>query len=1753
MIVDNYGIESTHKALQDRLVEYINSQYFGANPLLQKAFSDKLRTEGTLYQAPYIEANKAYEVAENGIAEADLPEHIKSFMCEMANKRLGVFENPFSHQVEALEYFFKGNDLFVTTGTGSGKTECFLWPMIANIADEATKRKESWDKRGVRALFLYPMNALVSDQVGRLRRIIGDIDGEFRNVLRQATDDENVRMPQFGMYTGRTPYPGNANPANDKKLAEALERDILTASNETKDELIKLGKYPAKVDLEAYIKGLRAGEHRTDIEDAELITRIEIQRNCPDILITNYSMLEYMLMRPREQAIWDETKKWLDYDVDNRLLLVIDEAHMYRGSSGGEVALLLKRIMYKLQIGSEKIRFILTSASMPNDTQEEIKSILKFACDFTSRDINVNSFKLIFGNPAYIDNNYSLDIHPATLQQINVDDYQGDVQTRILAIQDFIKLVYSKEMAFSNIEEAQNWLYNNLLQIKQCVQLLEKCRGNATAYNDIAELLFPDFKIKEAKKATQVLLSIATLAKSIEGTVLFPSRLHMFFRGLIGVYACINPECTETHSDDGVTIGKVYIDSYEDTCSCGGKIYELINHRRCGALFVKGFIDFTKVKQFVWQKPGLIKNEDLKEIHLYILNTGFKKSKTAVYKWLDSRTGILHPDNEDSKIGFIYVAIDNPTKPKNNDDDESNIISFYKCPKCTNKIGNRGLTDFATKGNIPFYNIVNAQLTVQPQTFYDKDKLAKFPNGGRKVLLFSDSRQRAAVLALDMTISADDNAARQALVKAVIRLQEYTGRCEKNIDMLYPVFLEIACEDNIHIFHGNDKKLFNDHMVIMKNRMQKDNRRGEKIDYERISREYKNKPELYIQQLLKLVCDNYQSLTDIALCWLVPIDNRDIEDLCDTLEEQGIHLTIEETFRLVSCWAISVAKDSIALGEEIDDELRVSIQKNNYGRYGIKEKSKLQDGITVALESKLLNKEQIAIVKNQIIESFAAKRNNSQNKYVMTNKIGLRYEQNHKWIRCGKCSEVSAFSLWDICPCCGSDKIREMTTLDYEALTFWRKPVEEVLYEGKQIKSINTEEHTAQLSHKDQQEETWSTTERYEMGFQDISIDKDVPIDVLSCTTTMEVGIDIGSLSAVALRNVPPMRENYQQRAGRAGRRNSSISTITTYAHNGPHDNWYFNHPREIISGKVRKPWIDVRSNKLVKRHICMIGLNTFLNQKYSSVDDCLTVEFYDNYFEDFINFIKGFSFTSKELEVLIPSGSGLDCKAIFSELILALTELKSSVEAYPEKYSSEKGEKVTFLDSLFDEGLLPTYSFPKNVVGFYIENETGNKLLQKPERALDVAISEYAPGRTITVNKIRYKSGGIYSPSSKFRKGDNYFSKPATPYFEDDNYLKRIYICEDKNCEWFGMESPNNGKCPFCGEEINSSTKMLKPWGFAPVDGQSIKESKADEEMSYAEQPCYSAPPENDMVQAGCVHLLIANRYDQSITIINKGPEKKGFTICRKCGAAVGGDEGFVKSNSIKSPFKLYKPCKHVETENVVLGHSFLTDMLVLQIELDPNVIDISYEGLWLKSAVVSLAEAIRLASSRVLDIEFNDIKVGTRIRKNRDLFYVDIFLYDSLSSGAGYALGIANSLKEVLLETRNLLINCNNSCGTACHGCLKNFWNQRQQTLLNRNNAFQLLKWATDGKMPELYSLQKQIELFEPIQKVISLDDNVEVISEVNNLLVTYADKSKRVIVYPGMHNPENIKKNINSEGIYISDNLVKYALPLAYEKVT
>ena len=205
------------------------------------------------------------------------------------------------------------------------------------------------------------------------------------------------------------------------------------------------------------------------------------------------------------------------------------------------------------------------------------------------------------------------------------------------------------------------------------------------------------------------------------------------------------------------------------------------------------------------------------------------------------------------------------------------------------------------------------------------------------------------------------------------------------------------------------------------------------------------------------------------------------------------------------------------------------------------------------------------------------------------------------WLCCKDCGRLHAQTIANICPAC----LGEVFDADPDYLDarngYYRQQVQRAM-DGSSLEPFGliTAEHSAQLSGQDDQE-AFSKTEKYELRFQDIPIGKssataqdELPIDVLSCTTTMEVGIDIGTLSGVALRNVPPHVANYQQRAGRAGRRGRSVASVLTYAHGTSHDSYYFENPEKIISGEVQAPIVYIENQQVLRRHI-----NAYLVQRF--------------------------------------------------------------------------------------------------------------------------------------------------------------------------------------------------------------------------------------------------------------------------------------------------------------------------------------------------------------------------------------------------------------------------------------------------------------------------------------------------------------------------------------------------------------------------
>lgn len=1741
------GANSVHKLLRTELEDYIKSQYFGKSPLLLSALSNHIDDEGLLYQKPFIESSPAYVTVPNGINTASIEPWMKEYFLQLAQAGIGVFPSPFAHQISALEAATKGENLFVSTGTGSGKTECFMWPLLAKMATEARNSKESWAKRGIRTIIMYPMNALVSDQVSRLRRMIGDPDKKFIKIFRSTCGD-SVRRPQFGMYTGRTPYPG-AQPSTeqDRKLEKTLARMSFPQSDSEKEffnQLLKEGKIPAKADMNQFLQGLHESRHIPNDEDAELITRFEMQQFCPDILITNYSMLEYMLLRPRERKIWDDTREWLASCKENKLLFVIDEAHMYRGSSGGEVALLIRRLFHKLGISRDRVQFILTTASMPNMNQQDYDSVMKFANELTASDTETQ-FRYLTGEREVIDGQLKYDIPSELLLNADPGEFEDKDELKLSALLSFWRQLDGFDRTLNSLEAVCNWMYGNLVYYRPFHELIKYCRGNAVSLGELATGIFPDLDQENALKAVSVLLAIAPFAKNAKGSVLFPARMHMLFKGISGVYACANADCNCSHTEGGLTLGEIYLSDGNLICPhCGSVVYELYNDRRCGALFFKGYVleDDAELhgNVYLWRYPGQLMDHRMKEVHLFIPTEDFelpvKQGKNAIKPcYLDVKSGFIN-FTDDSSAGkpwvrkLYYCNYSAKGRPQ--------IIIFPTCPHCRHQLSTSQLTSFSTRGNQSFFNLIKSQFQLQPAVPGKNEDPDRFPNEGRKVLLFSDSRQRAAKLARDMSDASDISAARQLFAIAIKTMEEQT--VEQPMNSLYDFFCLAAGQHHVQMFHSDERIKFAEDCTSALNNYSRCVKRG---------REYTprftiaNAPVQMQEYLLRLFAGGYNTLYDSATSWIEPTDQA-LFDAVDALDENHIKVTEKEFIDVFNAWMLSICDMYTALGHTISDTVRLKVRPN-YGGYGLEKNWEFSKVIREIMGWSDGNEAEMAW-KRVLKEAFldAAQPDNGK-LYVDLSRIKTRFDTMHAWYKCEQCSELTPFVLKHKCPSCGSTRIHKMEPEEYEALSFWRKPVEDAI-QGEPIHVIDTEEHTAQLSHKDQRDDLWSKTEQYELRFQDLIQEGETPVDILSSTTTMEVGIDIGSLVAVGLRNIPPMRENYQQRAGRAGRRGSSLSTIVTFCEDGPHDTLYFNDPVPMFRGDPRKPWIDIRSEKLIQRHLAMVILQGFLAKQNMSLDTIPAAAFLQDYLDDFKNYLSSYNPDSDKL--LVPIGAAFHYSTFEKELKEAFETLKEKCQAHPELFGvdegAKEGEAKVLLDALYEEGIIPTYSFPKNVVGTYIPDMYG-KILYEVDRGLDVAIGEYAPGRAIVVDKQTYQIGGFYYPGSERRHGQAL--TPARAYTEDPNYVKQVISCAE--CGWFGLMEEKTKHCPFCGnKDLRISREMMRPWGFAPRNAEAIPDVQLSEEYTAVQQPLYSTLPDAEEMKLapGCKNIRIASRTNQRIIMLNKGSDDKGFMVCKDCGASMPGDNISVL-NDINRPYKskfARNRCRHGNSFNVNLGYDFITDMLVLEFTIDDKIIDARrYDNPWLSRAAQSLAEALRLVASKKLDVEFTELVTGYRLRKGAEASYVDIYLYDSLSSGAGYAVSVADVIDELLSDMKELLSSCD--CGSACSKCLKHYRNQYVHGMLDRFAALQLLEWGIEGIKASPINPEKQISMIKPLTSILK-QSGCEIFTDSEITAIGHRSK-KKIVIYPAMWVEPHA-----SNTVFVSDAYIKYAKPYAVQRI-
>ncbi|MGJ7524833.1 DEAD/DEAH box helicase [Variovorax sp. GB1P17] len=1715
-----YSARAVFDGMKGTFHRYLEAQYHIWNEGLIEGRNGLLETEGVTFQEPRIEATPFY-VAGPNYAQMQIPAAAKAVLELAARWRsTGIPDRPYKHQADSLEAFLgRGEEVIVATGTGSGKTECFLMPILGSLAVESAERSNSWLRPGCRALLLYPMNALVNDQLSRLRRLLGQDD--VAEHIRGARPGRAT----FGMYTSRTPYAGVPSRARDQsRLRPLVQRAYLDLPEEARRRLDREGKWPAK-DLDEYA----TSSFVTGPNDSEMLSRSEMQTRCPDLLITNYSMLEYMLLRPIERSIFEQTAAWLAADKLNVFTVVLDEAHMYRGSGGAEVAYLLRRLHARLGVPRERVKYILTSASL-GKSAEAVARMKSFAADLSGLGSQGREFKLIKGEQLTKKGERSATTsEAAALAAYDITALHNSVANPVIAGEGFRALLgaLGETTPAGQGDQAglRQIIYEWLESFGPAALIANLVTAQPRQLRAVAALAFPGSN--KAPEAMEAMLALMSFAKEKDsGRVFAPVRSHLFFRGLAGIFACADSACTGRATLEMAILGKTYSAPIL-RCACGSRVYEVLTHRDCGAAFIRGYVQ-DQIGTFLWHEPsnglwgagGLVEAHFLVEVDRRARGAHGRMEGTQV--WLHKATGrLVQVPPSEAELGQ-YLALLRPDGlvPVSG----QRVLSFDReCPVCTRRwrAGSTKIMDLATKGEAPFAQLIRTQVELQPIT---QEKSDSSPNGGRKSLLFSDGRQKAARLARDIPREIENDVFRQLLLLAALELRGI-GR-EATLGMpMYVALLHVLAKNSLFLFDGSDREQLQ--RDVLDHRRYYQGHLKEALDEPPSA-----KPPRFSSLLLRHLGSAFYSVSALTLSHIVPVARarRQIIASLPGIEEVQLQ-------RVWTAWIQSFASEFA-----VDADLPQGVRSQAAG-YPLGGGLDRNGGFSAPQQAFLRERmPDLDRIFGALTEALCQARPGSSGFFIVPGRIALELASEQRdWYQCGQCATVSPIEWWGHCPNCLADGISAVRPGATQYLrarkAFFRDPVNDILQGRTTPFNLSVEEHTAQLSYRDVDDST-TTIEEFERRFRDILVSPtDTSIDVLSSTTTMEVGIDIGSLVAVGLRNVPPLRQNYQQRAGRAGRRGSAVSTVVTYAQNSPHDNHYFENPEPIISGEPTLPGVDTENPKLIERHVRAQLIQAYFHaQPFGSASGDVfsvlgeTINFYTgNGPFSLVAFAEWIANAPAAKECLTAMHQWLPDSFKTSPADVATDFVRWLEEVRPADVHELDPAEEKLIEFLFAQGFLPSYAFPRDLCALQIEglerrgNFTQPKVVQRPQQGLNVALSEYAPGRFVVVDKKTYRVGTVAA------NGSSAVVDRAERLFAE----RRFYVhCPD--CQFtsgFRSAAPEGEPCPLCRTAVLQAASVIEPQVVYPEGRREVDEFDDEQVFTSATSAQLSLPAGNQVFELRKlgIHSDIGFARNQQLVMVNKGEEDNGqypgFLVCNRCGKAAS-DPQRVGPHERDYFLPARSPARCTgQFEQVYLGYCFASDVLVVRLPLarplrfDPVR---PTERQPIADAMQSLAEAFVLGISQELDIDIREINAGFRFIRLGDDHLADIFVYDTLSGGAGYATQAGELFSGVMTRAETLLSRC--ACSSSCDKCLRHYGNRFHHSILDRHLALDLLRFIRDGALPDRPSADEQRGALESLRNMMELAGWSMTSSP--DVPYTVVNEGRRVELfsYPSLVSPEH-----------------------------
>jgi DEAD/DEAH box helicase domain-containing protein len=1657
------------------------------------------------------------DLVQEGLLSASLV-HAMAKPSDIKELREYVFPSdrkPFVHQLAAWRHLGAADprSVVVTSGTGSGKTECFLVPIL----DELARAQEAEGRlRGVRALFLYPLNALINSQRDRLLAWSEPFGGDVR----------------FSLYKGDTP-----------------------------DSVRKADQVAVP---------------------QEVLDRKTLRADPPPILVTNSSMLEYMLIRSEDQPIIEQSKGMLRW-------IVLDEAHTYMGSQAAEIALLLRRVLHAFGVEASSVHFVATSATIGNreKPEESAVQLREFLADLAG--VGSDRVHVVQG-------------------ERSVPPLPKALLGRDLALPDLVTL------GGKTPEERYEALGSNASIRRMRETLL---REQALPLSSLTEarmetgLLEGRYQPPADRLDTLRLLDLCTTAEQA-GEAFLRIRAHLFHRTHGGLWCCANPTCSG-RSDTALDVadwpfGKIFFERREQCDACGSVAFDLVLCAECGADYLScDLVHEGEQQRLVPRIPRELSESD--EYSLLVADPeGDEEDAEPEEPLAESpRWPRLLTRDGAKDTASIPLRVSDGTILE-----DEGVVRFgeirkeeARCVRCGGRENRDGELFREARRGAPFFlrGIIPVMMDYTPALPETKQRL---PSGGRRLITFTDSRQGTARFALDAQLDAERNyvrsliyhqvaarrqdggmpaAEREKLQGEIAALEAVAGGSVQIAAMIQemraklesasrPALGRLAWKEAVTVLAGRDE--ITSWMRSHWRNLPLFDLQPHEIAEFCLLREFARRPKRQNSlETLGLVAVEYPELSERAQ----PPSPWKERQLPRGEWENFLKLALDHLVRGSTAvhvdprfisWlgAPTRPKELVGPGAEF-----MKAQVIRWPTVGpLRHRHRL-----VQLLSRVLKVDSRDLSRAGEIDAcllaawtqISPLLESRQDGSVLRMEKSVRLREGRRAWLCPVTRRLLDVTLCGFTPYL-SERLSDADAQCVEVqlplvpAAFWRRPDDSTFTRDEIEGWIGSQPEVMSL----EEEGAWSDLSTrivaqasyFQIGehsaqqpprrLQELEKEfKAGRLNVLSCSTTMEMGVDIGGLAAVAMNNAPPSPANYLQRAGRAGRRKEARAFALTLCKSSPHGEHVFNYPLWPFRTPLSVSGVTLGSERIVQRHINSLALRRFFQVELkggelpklhagafflSNTDHLGIAERFEAWLQDTapgdawlvdgVHRLTRRSVREGTSPQRLLSWSAESIRAARTAWMAEFEPLETEHERFGESKEDEIPRRAVelrlmrvrdeyLLRELATRNFLPGYGFPTQVVPFVtttagdvdrrrrareegtVQRDDSRSRAGYPTRDLAVALRDYAPGSSVVLDGKVLEVHGL-TLNWKVPAGDQQLTEVQA--------LRHAWFCEQCGSSGTSASYPQaclSDMCAATGGKLRVDA-YIQPAGFAV-------------EISY--QPSNDLtkntylPVEPQRVSAGGAAWrplprpeLGRYRYSANGNVFShsRGIGQRGYAICLRCGRAESETAG---TDALPASLRNHKPLRGGKDRNSAgectgndstwsiqrfmwLGAERETDVFELQLRHAQTGAVVRDE-----TVAASVAVALRQSLAERIGVEEREIGWATSPSKVAETGEVtrSILLYDNATGGAGFVAQTAGNLPALVQRARELL-QCPRSCDAACHACLVTYDTHYHISVLDRHRALDLLSpaFVAGLALPEedrVFGENTALE-FEPIDRALA-----------------------------------------------------------------